>query len=819
MKKTRSLCLSTAFLLLILCFATTAFSLPLGLGGITKADPPAEQPVKGQAENQVVDKNLADLMPKATELAKKLLEMQSQLSTMQETDEVVDGLQDVSEKRNLLIEQLHALQIDPQGNQQQLTELQSQMRAADLSAATVSKRLDGSITVLDSWLDFWSAEEKGLALWQEGLGSSSSLPAVQQVLGRLQEMVNQARQAVDSELLPLLALQKKGSDLQLSLHKLNLRVDELFKSRFQHGLSHHAPFLFSTAFIAQFNSELLHQSRKGIQKVAQPDFVFLKAKKLNISLSLLFFIILTVILYAGRDSLKRSGRSRFSTQRPVAFALFISLFFFPLLIQAQLPPFWIALVRALFLISIIRMSRSIAADTLQKKTITRLALLMLVTDLLVMFNLPLPVMRVYVFAVVVCCLALFALYRLRSTKRKIQQGKMPTWFVWGMRLGFFTLIIILLAEINGQAELAFFVFSASLKTLFEVLLVWIIYLILVGTVGVSLHYAPFQLLRTNIDSFIKMVRPLLLVGSILTLLSSSLVIWRVFPSFPAALEYLISLGITTSTTRITFGMFLSGAFLLYGAFCCSKIVQTTLVQSVFPRQRLDKGIQLSITRLLHYAIMVLGGLMALAALGFSLTNLTIIGGALSVGLGFGLQEIVKNFASGLILLFERPIKVGDTIQVGTDLAEVKELGLRATVVQTANNAEIVIPNADLVTGQVTNWTLQERQVRIKAPVGVAYGSDVEQVLRILITCAEEHPEVLSTPEPGALFLAFGASSLDFELRAFIADFSGRRRILSELNQIINSEFEDAGLEIPFPQSDLHLRSVDPKAAGLLKGKE
>lgn len=205
-------------------------------------------------------------------------------------------------------------------------------------------------------------------------------------------------------------------------------------------------------------------------------------------------------------------------------------------------------------------------------------------------------------------------------------------------------------------------------------------------------------------------------------------------------------------------------------------------------------------------------------LGFDIKQLTLLGGALGVGIGFGLQAIVNNFVSGLILLFERPIKVGDTIQVGTELGEVKNLGLRATIIQTFDNSEIVIPNGDLVTGQVTNWTLAERKVRVKIPVGVAYGSDVSKVLETLQACAEQHPMVLGTPKPTALFLAFGASSLDFEVRFWIPEFLDKLTATSELNQAIESEFAINSIEIPFPQTDLHIRSIDSAAATALHGQ-
>jgi len=202
-------------------------------------------------------------------------------------------------------------------------------------------------------------------------------------------------------------------------------------------------------------------------------------------------------------------------------------------------------------------------------------------------------------------------------------------------------------------------------------------------------------------------------------------------------------------------------------------------------------------------------LFALATLGFNMTNLTILGGAVGVGIGFGLQAIFNNFAAGLILLLERPIKVGDTIRIGTELGEVKELGLRATVIETFDNAEIVVPNAELVTTQVTNWTLRKRQVRVKLPVGVAYGSKVDKVLNILEECASSNPLVLSSPKPNAVFLAFGANSLDFELRCFVPDIDNRIIVQSELNSAIVEAFADEGIEIPFPQSDIHLRSITP----------
>jgi small-conductance mechanosensitive channel len=205
---------------------------------------------------------------------------------------------------------------------------------------------------------------------------------------------------------------------------------------------------------------------------------------------------------------------------------------------------------------------------------------------------------------------------------------------------------------------------------------------------------------------------------------------------------------------------------------------------------------------------VVGFSLALLALGFEFTKLTIMVSALGVGIGFGLQSVVNNFVSGLILLFERPVRVGDYIELGGNWAEVKNIGLRATTVQTLEQADVILPNADLVTNPVTNWTLSNRRVRVTVPVGVAYGSDVTLVMETLIACAKASPKVANTPAPQVLFLKFGDNSLDFELRVWVWDAEERLRVKSELHQAIDRSFREAKIEIAFPQRDLHLRSLD-----------
>jgi small-conductance mechanosensitive channel len=237
-------------------------------------------------------------------------------------------------------------------------------------------------------------------------------------------------------------------------------------------------------------------------------------------------------------------------------------------------------------------------------------------------------------------------------------------------------------------------------------------------------------------------------------------------------------------------------------------VQSILAEALFPRRGVERGARISIARLIHYAILLVGFLLALTTLGVNFTNITIIGGALGVGIGFGLQTIVNNFVSGLILLFERPVRVGDYIEVEGLWAEIRNIGLRATVVQTFDRADMVIPNSELISNRVTNWTRTNRIVRVRIPVGVAYGSDLALVMKILLECAQENPSVMSSPTPQALFMGFGDSSLNFEIRLFTPDVDHKFVLQSELLLDIDRQFRLNGVEIPFPQRDLHLRSVD-----------
>jgi len=223
----------------------------------------------------------------------------------------------------------------------------------------------------------------------------------------------------------------------------------------------------------------------------------------------------------------------------------------------------------------------------------------------------------------------------------------------------------------------------------------------------------------------------------------------------------------------------------------------------------------AISSMIQYAVVTIAFFVALAVAGIDLSSFAIIAGAVGVGIGFGLQNIVNNFVSGLILLFERPIQAGDSIELGPLFGRVGRIGIRSSTVRTFQGAEVIVPNADLIAKEVINWTLSDAHRRLEVPVGVSYNADPREVIELLVKAAHVHREVMQEPEPFAIFVGYGNSSIDFELRAWVSNFGEGLRIQTELLLDIWDRLEQAGIEIPFPQQDLHLRSVDPKAAATL----
>ena len=391
--------------------------------------------------------------------------------------------------------------------------------------------------------------------------------------------------------------------------------------------------------------------------------------------------------------------------------------------------------------------------------------------------------------------------------------------VLGTRIAFVAFAVGGVANIFGSVGFATLVITGTLRSGFSAVVVGMAALLIQAIVRVILLTQSAKrlgIVRLNSDTVLLTTFRVIKVAAVLGWAAVTLDGFKIFGVVKTAVWTAFEDPIALGDLSIVPADILLFFVIVWLTFKLSQLFSFVLDTDVMPHIDLPRGVPGAITKLSHYVFVVIGVMIAASAAGLDFSKINLIVGALSVGIGFGLQNVVNNFVSGLILLFERPIRVDDKIQLGQLFGTVKNIGMRASIVRTFQGAEVIVPNANLISAEVINWTLSDERRRMELPVGVAYGTDPKMVIDLLIEVAEGHPDVLDDPEPAALFLGFGDSSLDFQLRAWTRD--DHVRVSSELLVAINSALADAGIEIPFPQRDLHLRSVDKGVADTIVGK-
>jgi small-conductance mechanosensitive channel len=277
-----------------------------------------------------------------------------------------------------------------------------------------------------------------------------------------------------------------------------------------------------------------------------------------------------------------------------------------------------------------------------------------------------------------------------------------------------------------------------------------------------------------------------------------------YPIFPAN-------GITVAS--------LLALILLFGLVIVGeRFVRRHFVTRLLRRTKFDPAFQFTLARVIGYCLLAFGFYVSFQMVGINLSSLAILAGAVGVGLGFGLQNVISNFISGLIILAERPIAIGDRVDIGDVVGQVREISLRSTTVVTNDNIAMIVPNADFITHRVTNWSYGDPRVRFRVPFGVAYGTDLDKLHRLMLEVAHEHPKALRTPEPEVFFVGFGDSSLNFELAVWSAEMAPTpRRFRSDLLLAIEKKLRENRIEVPFPQREVRVRGRGATAAALPRG--
>lgn len=574
-----------------------------------------------------------------------------------------------------------------------------------------------------------------------------------------------------------------------------------------------SPAFFESEYFQKFKQETYQE-----MKVSWAEIWHFEKKWLQQSQELAFgFLIGFFFLSFVFKKLRELSELKPNLRHPYFLAFTASLlltgFFIPVSFLLFKLTYWVFFVVLLFLVS-----RGLRLEKWQKQDTMLLVLLFVLIQAGDVFGIPLPLYRIYLFALALAG----SVYSFWRSKQWLNENSKSLIFIkWGYQVLFVIFGLIAFLELLGFHLLAAFAIRGVVKSLFFILLVDYLryfFLALIKNIfETSLQKASW--LKKHKKILYKKIHFLFHAFLTIVVILTLTIVWGVFEDLSAAWVGFFQWGVSIRGQKLTLGTVFTGILILFLIISFTQVITQVLEDEVYPRKSINIGTGKSINILLKYLAWVIGFFFLFHTLGFELRQVAIIAGALSVGIGFGLQNIVNNFVSGLILLFERPIKVGDILEIDNDLGTVEKMGLRSTVIRSYSKTQIIIPNSDFITKKVENLTYTDPDYRVTIQVGVAYGSDTNLVRKVLLEVAQTHPDVVSDPEPVILFNNFGDNSLNFEMWAWTHDASRKRLIMSEIHFAIDQKFREHGVEIPFPQRTLHLQSIGKDVVDALQVKK
>ncbi len=402
----------------------------------------------------------------------------------------------------------------------------------------------------------------------------------------------------------------------------------------------------------------------------------------------------------------------------------------------------------------------------------------------------------------------------------LRRAQLPRWLLllaaWTAFLAMLLLAIALAGNVCGYSALSRVLGVGTLVSALYAAGLYCAARVLLSLLAVFLRSpwaSPFSTeTRQSIDRWGR--RGIWAVAAVFWLTHAQIYLLLFQESVTQAASAFLDFSFTLGKVDFTIGSILGVTLILGIGFLLARVVSSLLRSVLIARLPIQRGLPYAISKFVYYALVLLVLFAAITRAGVELNKFTVITGALGVGVGFGLQNIVNNFASGLILLIERPIRVGDVVEVNGLIGSVGRIGARSSTITTAQGAEVIVPNSSLIANQVVNWTLSSPWRRVEIPVGVAYGSDPEAIIRLLVSVASNHPDVMADPPPMAYFLGFGDSALNFELRFWAERQEIWFQLKSDVAVAVAKALKQANIEIPFPQRDLHVRSMDVATADL-----
>lgn len=764
---------------------------------------------------------LAEVITQAESVSGTLRDIEADLASDQITATVDNELPVLTREIDArLAENSKILSPDP--SLETLRNLQSswQTLGSNLSAwrrnlTTRATQLDGEVERLAELGPTW---ERTLDVAQ----NSETPPDVLQRMASVIAAIRRTREAVERRRAQVLTLQNRVAeqDARITEARASVRrardeaVDRLFVKE--------SPSIWSAEVRARAVSDLIEEGRSSIATQLTALNAYAERQREKFFLHVIVIFILIGAFYWVRRRVRPWVEAEPSLARaalvfdvPAAAATVLSILISGR-IYPQAPRLWLAILGAVVLLPTVIILRRLVERHLHR--ILNALVIFYCVDLLRTVTASLQLVSRVLFLAEMLGGIIFLAFLIKSARlaEVPEDARDGLWKIirTGARVALVIFSAAFIANALGYVSLANLLGNAVLGSTYIAVILYAAVRIVDGLIMFALRVRPLTLLgmvREHRPLFRRRVRRVLQFLAFLLWALYTLELLSLRAPFLEGARAVLTASLTFGSLNLSLGNVLAFVIAVWASFMLSRFIGFLLEEDVYPRFHLARGLPYAISTVLHYAILLIGFFVAVAALGIDMTKFTILAGAFSVGLGFGLQNIVNNFVSGLIVLFERPVQVGDVIQMDDASGTVERIGIRASVIRTVNGSEIIVPNGRLISDPVTNWTFSSRQRGIEIRIGVAYGTDPNRVIELLKNVAAAHPLIVADPPPQALFIDFGPDSLNFELRAWTNRFEDWAQIRSDLAVAINSIFAEENIQMPYAQRDLHLRSVDPAA--------
>jgi potassium-dependent mechanosensitive channel len=670
---------------------------------------------------------------------------------------------------------------------------------------------------------FLAAREKEVnriqALWsatQVAVAKKFFFKAVQRRVYDVLREVEATRVAIQEHTTKLLKLQSEIADRLADLAKIREEIDQAREEFSRNLFALDSPPLWHALFSSQTPGAIRVEAADSVRKLLD-DLQDLAAKHSErILLHLIIFLtIIGVVYFLRRDfdpataEENSAAAALFVLNRPFSSAMLLALIPMLLaLIPAGLfyPGAWGGILHAAIVptvISVIRLLPELLPNIAPRWIYFAVALY-LVDSIHYLFPEDWLLARLLLFAIAAGGCVGLALFLRSPMPRLTGTGSKKRLAPFAARLGLILFAMSAVSNVFGNLTLADFLVVAPIRITYSGALIFLGAHVLLTLTMVALQSRSAQSLRSvrvhnQLIGF--RCRALIRIGALIFWAAGSLYIVGVLGDFLALGADFLQWRWKLGAAEISVSNLATFLAVLFATVVVLRMLRFVLQEEIFPRMRLPRGVPGALDVLSHYGVLLLGFLIALAAAGVDFSKVTLLISALGVGIGFGMQNLVNNFVSGLILVFEHPVQVGDYVEIGSMFGEVRRIGFRASVLRTPDGADVIVPNSELVGSRVINWSLFDRLRRINISVGTAYGTDPNRVIDVLIGIARKHPAVLAYPEPQAVFDRFAESSLNFTLLCW-TDVDKFFLARSELTIAINEGFKEAGIQIPFPQQEV-----------------